>query len=51
MLAQCVPLRGDKVLALLYLADAKMLNAGFDAGVGNRNYNEHGSYVASRFKR
>lgn len=51
VLEQCVPLRRDEVLVLLYLADSKMLYAGFDAGVGNRKYNEHGSYVASRFKK
>jgi len=51
VLEQCVPLRRDEVLVLLYLADSKMLYAGFDAEVGNRKYNEHGSYVASRFKK
>lgn len=51
VLEQCVPLRGDEVLVLLYLADSKMLYAGFDPGVGNRKYNEHGSYVAPRSKR
>lgn len=51
VLEQCVPLRNDEVLVLLYLADSKMLYAGFDSGVGNRRYNEHGSYVAPRFKR
>ena len=48
---QCVQLRGDEVLVLLYLTDSKMLYAGFDPGVGNRKYNEHGSYVAPRSKR
>ncbi|BFO55802.1 ImmA/IrrE family metallo-endopeptidase [Acidovorax sacchari] len=48
VLEQCVPLRGEEVLVLLYLADSKMLYAGFDAGVGNRRYTEHGSYVAPR---
>lgn len=51
VLEQCVPLRGDEVLVLLYLTDSKMLYAGFDPGVGNRRYNEHGSYVAPRLKR
>lgn len=51
VLEQCVPLRGEEALVLLYLADSKMLYAGFDSGVGNRKYNEHGSYVAPRFKR
>jgi Zn-dependent peptidase ImmA (M78 family) len=51
VLEQCVPLRGDEVLVLIYLADTNMLYAGFDPGVGNRKYNEHGSYVAPRTKR
>ncbi|KQP15560.1 ImmA/IrrE family metallo-endopeptidase [Pseudorhodoferax sp. Leaf265] len=48
VLEQCVPLRGDEVLVLIYLTDAKMMYAGFDPGVGNRRYNERGSYVAPR---
>ena len=48
---QCVRLRGDEVLILLYLANSQMLYAGFDASVGNRKYNEHGSYLAPRDKR
>ncbi len=48
VLEQCVPIRGDEVLVLLYLIDTKMLNAKFDPGVGNRKYNEYGSYVAPR---
>lgn len=48
---QCVRLRGDEVLVLLYLADSKMLSAGFDPTVGNRKYNEHGSYLAPRGRR
>ena len=51
VLEQCTPLRGEEVLVLLYLADSKMLYAGFDPGVGNRKYNEHGSYVATRWRR
>lgn len=51
VLEQCVPLRGDEVLVLLYLADSKMMYVGFDPGVGNRRYNEHGSYVPSRHRR
>jgi Zn-dependent peptidase ImmA (M78 family) len=51
VLEQCVPLRGEEVLVLLYLTDVKMLYAGFDPGVGNRKFNEHGSYVAPRGRR
>lgn len=51
VLEQCIPLRGEEVLVLLYLTDSKMLYAGFDPGVGNRRFNEHGSYVAPRAKR
>ncbi|SEU21063.1 ImmA/IrrE family metallo-endopeptidase [Variovorax sp. OV084] len=51
VLEQCVPLRCEEVLVLLYLADSKMLYAGFDRDVGNRKYNEHGSYVAPRGRR
>lgn len=51
VLEQCVRLRGDEVLVLLYLADSQMLYAGFDPTAGNRKYNEHGSYVAPRVKR
>lgn len=48
VLEQCVSIRGDEVLVLLYLIDTKMLSAKFDPGVGNRKYNECGSYVTSR---
>lgn len=48
VLEQCVPIRGGEVLVLLYLIDTKMLYAKFDSGVGNRKYNEYGSYVAPR---
>lgn len=51
VLEQCVRLRGEEVLVLLYLADPQMLYAGFDASVGNRKYNERGSYVAPRGRR
>ena len=47
---QCVP-SGDKALVLLYLADVEMMYAKFDADVGNRRYNEHGSYVPRRNNR
>ena len=45
VLEQCVQTGGSEVLVLLYLADNKMLFAGYDPGVGNRKYNEFGSYV------
>jgi len=48
VLEQCVQIRGEEVLVLLYLADSQMLYARFDPGVGNRRYNEYGSYVAPR---
>lgn len=51
VLEQCVRLRGEEVLVLLYLADSQMLYAGFDASVGNRKYNERGSYVTPRGRR
>ena len=51
VLEQSVRLRGDEVLVLLYLADSQMLYAGFDPSVGNRKYNEQGSYVAPRVRR
>lgn len=51
VLEQCVPIRGDEVLVLLYLTNSQMLYAGFDPGVGNRRYNQYGSYVAPRAKR
>ena len=48
VLEQCVPILGDEVLVLLYLIDTEMLYAKFDPGVGNRKYNEYGSYVTPR---
>jgi hypothetical protein len=45
ILEQCVQMGGSDVLVVLYLADSKMLFAGFDAGVGNRKYTSSGSYV------
>lgn len=45
VLEQCVPLRDGEALVLIYLADSDMLHAKFDPGVGNRKYNEYGSYV------
>lgn len=51
VLEQCIPLRGEEVLVLLYLGDSQMLYAGFDPTVGNRKYNQYGSYVAPRSKR
>lgn len=48
VLEQCVPSVGGEILVLLYLLDEAMLFAGFDAGVGNRKYNERGSYVPRR---
>lgn len=45
VLEQCVQTGGSEVLVLLYLANSKMLYAGFDPSVGNRKYNEFGSYV------
>lgn len=45
---QCVPSLSGDILVLLYLADEEMLFAGFDSGVGNRKYNEFGSYVPRR---
>lgn len=51
VLEQCIRLRGEEVLVLIYLADSQMLYAGFDPSAGNRKYTEHGSYVAPRVKR
>lgn len=44
---QCIGSSGHAVLVLLYL-DPDMMEAGFDWNVGNRKYNEHGSYLARR---
>ncbi len=51
VLEQCVRLRGDEALVLLYLASDMMAHARFDPAVGNRRYNEHGSYVPPRQRR
>ena len=51
VLEQCVSLPREAVLVLLYLANSEMLDAGFDPGVGNRKYNDHGSYVPPRSRR
>lgn len=40
----CHPGRNGEVLVLLYL-ESKMLHARYDPNVGQRRYNEHGSYV------
>jgi hypothetical protein len=45
VLEQCVATRDGEALVLIYLADSEMLYAKFDPGVGNRKYNEYGSYV------
>lgn len=47
VLEQCVSSTGGTALVLLYL-QSEMLHAGFDWSVGNRKYNEHGSYVPRR---
>lgn len=47
VLEQCVLSHGGQALVLLYL-ESSMLEAGFDWNVGNRRYNEHGSYVPRR---
>ena len=44
---QCIGSTGHTVLVLLYLESA-MMDASFDWDVGNRKYNEHGSYVSRR---
>lgn len=42
---QCLPSQNGEALVLIYLSTAAMQNRKFDSGVGNRKYNEHGSYV------
>ena len=39
-----------EVLVLLYLEDREMLERGFETNVGERRYNEHGSYVTRTMK-
>lgn len=46
----CTHGKSGEVLVLVYLA-GNMLNAGFDPDVGNRRYNEFGSYVTGRSRR
>lgn len=43
----CVPSKSGEVLVLIYLA-GNMLDAKFDPNVGNRKYNEFGSYMPRR---
>jgi hypothetical protein len=45
----CVKSKTDEILVLIYLS-TNMFYAKFDPGVGNRKYNEYGSYVPSRAK-
>ncbi|MEK7886306.1 ImmA/IrrE family metallo-endopeptidase [Burkholderia contaminans] len=47
VLEQCIGSVGGTALVLLYL-QPDMLDAGFDWTVGNRRYNERGSYVPPR---
>lgn len=49
LLEHCIGGRAGEVLVLLYLTDS-MLDARFDPNVGNRKYNERGSYVTRRQK-
>jgi hypothetical protein len=51
VLEQCTRLRDDEALVLLYLDSEMMENARFDPTVGNRRYNEFGSYVPPRSRR
>ncbi len=48
VIEDCVSVRSGEVLVLLYLANTEMLYAKFDESVGNRKYNETGSYVPKR---
>lgn len=47
VLEHCVGGRAGEVLVLLYLEE-DMLEAGYDPDVGNRKYNEYGSYITRR---
>ncbi|ASL75355.1 hypothetical protein BC350_07895 [Ralstonia pseudosolanacearum] len=47
VLEQCIGSVGGTALVLLYL-QSDMLDAGFDWNVGNRRYNEQGSYIPRR---
>lgn len=44
VLEHCIPSRNGEVLVLIYLTP-RMFEVGFDPNVGNRKYNEHGSYI------
>jgi len=44
VLEHCIPSKSGEVLVLIYLTN-NMLYAKFDSGVGNRKYNEFGSYI------
>lgn len=43
----CVPGRSGEILVLVYL-DSEMMSAGFDPDVGNRKYNDRGSYLTRK---
>ncbi|GIK70936.1 MAG: hypothetical protein BroJett020_22310 [Bacteroidota bacterium] len=45
----CVQSKAGEVLVLIYLS-TNMFYAKFDPGVGNRKYNDHGSYVPRRVR-
>lgn len=45
ILEHCHPMANGEVLVLLYLTDSEMLDARFDPHVGERRYNEFGSYL------
>lgn len=49
VLEYCISSRSGEVLVLIYLT-SKMLYAKFDPGVGNRKYNEFGSYVPKKVR-
>ncbi|MFM1989463.1 MAG: hypothetical protein RJA99_2420 [Pseudomonadota bacterium] len=51
VLEQCIHTTNRDALVLLYLSDVEMFDRGFDPGVGNRRYNEFGSYLPSRRQR
>lgn len=43
----CIPGRAGEVLVLLYL-EPRMFDARYDANVGNRRYNQYGSYLTRK---
>ena len=49
VLERCIRCKSGEGPVLIYLA-AKMLYTQFDPGVGNRKYNEFGSYVPRQTK-